>query len=328
VQRCLKFLDVEPTETPPHAAQAAARLWTIRVDAATREVIAALERGGIGSIVLKGPSLSAWYPADSARIYSDGDIWVAPNALDSAAQTLTDLGFVPSSDERKLPGWWLAHASNWDRALDDGKIDLHRHLQGVGADPQRVWSLLWPRRVEFELLGARAFRLDDAAQALYVTAHATHHGVEDARGLPHLAAALTALDDDTWRAALALADELEALESFATGLRLVPGGVALAERIGVPDSRSVKATLLASTPPPVALGFDQLADARGLNRFRVLLRKFFPPAGFIRAWWPPAARSRTLLAVGYAYRPIWLLRYAPQGYRAWRAARRSVKSSS
>jgi hypothetical protein len=86
----------------------------------------------------------------------------------------------------------------------------------------------------------------------------------------------------------------------------------------------VKTALHATTPPPVALGFDQLATARGIRRLEILLHKAFPPPGFIRHWWPPAARSRHMLLIGYLYRPVWLIQHAPAGYRAWRTARRQV----
>ena len=189
-------------------------------------------------------------------------------------------------------------------------------------------ELLWAQREEFALAGSTAYRLPEPARVLYAALHATHHGAADARGLPHLQAALAAAGDPTWRTALELAVELGALESFAAGVRLVPEGVELAERLDVPDVRSVKTALLASTPPPLALGFDQLAAAGHYGRVRILVRKFFPPAGFIRHWWPPAARSRFMLTLGYVYRPVWLLRNAPAGYRAWQAARRAVRSSS
>jgi hypothetical protein len=182
--------------------------------------------------------------------------------------------------------------------------------------------------MEFTVGGEHAYRLSEPGRVLYATMHATHHGRGDPRGLAHLRAALASVDDDAWVRALALAGQLDAVESFATGLRMLPDGAALAERIGAPDAMSVRTSLLASTPPPVALGFDQLASARGLKRVAIVTRKFVPPPGFIRHWWPPAARNPAMLAVGYVYRPIWLIERAPAGYRAWRAARRAVKSSS
>ena len=303
-------------------------MWNLRIDAATGEVVEALRGHGIDSLVLKGATFTDWYPADSTRTYVDGDVWVSPADLPAAERLLAELGFVPTADERGLPDWWQEHASSWLRAQDQGKIDLHRRLQGAEADPQLVWSVLWQGREAITIGGVGGWRLSEAGRALYATLHATHHGSEDARGLPHLQAALAAVGDATWQEALELARRLGALEAFATGLRLLPAGAELAQRIGAPDARSVKTALLASTPPPVALGFDQLHAARGLRRVEILLRKLFPPPGFIRHWWPPAARNRPMLVLGYLYRPVWLARNAPAGYRAWREARRSASSSS
>jgi hypothetical protein len=305
-----------------------ALLANLPIDAATLEVVLALSERGIDSVVLKGPALSDWYSENSARTYSDGDVWVAPSALAGAQETLERIGYGRVKDEAGLPSWWTAHASDWFRESDGSWIDLHAYLQGFEADPSETWKELWPRCEEFTLAGGRAMRLPAEARALYVTLHATHHGSRRGASMDHLAAAVAAADDATWSAALELARELGALNSFATGLRLLPEGTALAERIGVPDSTDVRSSLLASSPPPVALGFDQLSRARGLRRLEILLRKFIPPPGFIRDWWPPAARNRRMLLAGYLYRPVWIIRNAPAGYRAWRAARRDASSSS
>jgi len=303
-------------------------MWNLRIDASIGEVVVALRARNIDSMILKGPTFNDWYPPDSGRTYIDGDVWVSPADVPVAEQALAALGFVPTADERGLPEWWQEHASSWLREHDQGKIDLHRRLQGAEAEPRLVWSTLWAGRDPILIGGVSVWRLSEPGRALYATLHATHHGSEDARGLPHLEAALAAVDDSGWRAALELARQLDAVEAFATGLRLLPAGTELAARIDVPDARSVKTALLASTPPPVALGFDQLHGARGLRRMEILLRKVFPPPGFICHWWPPAGRNRGMLVLGYLYRPIWLVKNAPAGYRAWRAARRKASSSS
>ena len=123
--------------------------------------------------------------------------------------------------------------------------------------------------------------------------------------------------------------DLHATDSFGTGLRLVPEGRALADRLGLPATRSIKLALEASSPPPVALGLEQLRTADSpWARTRIIARKVFPPPGFIRHWWPPAARNWRMLILGYLYRPVWLLRRAPQGFKAWREARRQVHGRS
>ncbi len=137
----------------------------------------------------------------------------------------------------------------------------------------------------------------------------------------HLEAALSAVDAQTWQYAAELALKLDAVDMFAAGLRLVPAGVVVADDLGLPTRGSVKSALYASTPPPVALGFDQLATARGAQRLSIVTRKLFPPPTFVRHWWPPAKRGPLMLAVGYLYRPLWLAGKAPAGWRAWRQAR-------
>jgi hypothetical protein len=303
-------------------------MWNLRIDSAIGEVVRALRAASIDSVVLKGPTFADWYPADSTRTYLDGDIWVPPTSVARAEEVLVNLGFAATQDERGTPEWLLEHAGSWLRSSDNAKIDLHRRLQVTSAPAEAVWRVLWADREAMTVAGTSVWRLSEPGRALYATLHATHHGSEDARGLPHLQAALAAVDDRVWRLALELAVELDAVEAFATGLRLLPAGAELAQRIEVPDARSVKTALLASTPPPVALGFDQLHGSRGLRRLEILLRKLFPSPGFIRHWWPPAARNPRMLLIGYIYRPIWLAKNAPAGYRAWRAARRRTSSSS
>lgn len=319
---------VLPDRQQAQSPRVRALMWNLRIDAAAAELVSALGHRGIGSIVLKGPTLNGWYPEDSDRIYLDGDVLVAPGEVRGATAALAELGYRPASDQRGLPPWWLDHASGWERDRDGVAIDLHARLQGVELDPAAAWDRLWSDRVPFTLAGSPAHKLSEPAQALYATLHATHHGVRNTRGLRNLNAALEAVQEPAWRAALELAGELEALPAFTTGLRLTAAGSTLAERLGAPLVRSVKTELFAATPPPVALGFEQIASARGLRRLEVVLRKLVPPPGFIRHWWPPAARSRRMLAAGYLYRPVWLLRRAPSGYRAWRAARRRASSSS
>ena len=52
----------------------------LRIDAATAEVVRALDAAGVGALLLKGPALSAWYADDPTRSYMDCDLWVQPGA--------------------------------------------------------------------------------------------------------------------------------------------------------------------------------------------------------------------------------------------------------
>ena len=325
----LNSTKMEPPDQSTFSTRVKAVLLNIGTDAATLEVFFAFRARNIDSVVLKGPALNDWHPTDSPRTYGDADLWIAPVTIADASAVLVELGFRPAADARGLPSWWTEHAREWIRERDSTNIDLHTYLQGTGTDPQLTWAALWPRCETFVLAGKEVQRLPTDARAMYVVLHAAHHGaIGRGSSLDHLSAALNSVDDSTWLSALQLAAELDAMEAFAAGLRLLPTGRSLAARIAVPDSKGVRSALLAANAPPVALGFDQVANAQGSRRVEILLRKAVPPPGFIRHWWAPAARNPAMLVVGYLYRPVWLLKHVLAGYRAWRAARRDASSSS
>jgi hypothetical protein len=297
----------------------------LRIDAATAEVIQGLEVAGVPSLLLKGPALSAWYADDRTRAYVDCDLWVRPSDLGAAERIFAGLGFRRYLDERGLPPWWLDHATAWVRDADGVQVDLHRVLQGVGVDAETAWRTLSATADTVVVAGHPAPVLSVPARALYVTLHAATHGQAWGKALVHVERALSAVDESDWKEAASLAEQLDAADAFASGLRLVPEGAALARRLRLPATQSVKVALHASTPPPIALGFEQLSSANGLReRITIIARKAVPPPGFMRHWWPPAARNRRMLALAYVYRPLWLLRHAPRGLRAWSKARRSV----
>lgn len=298
-------------------------MTNLRIDAATAEVMEALDRVGAPSVLLKGPALADWEPDGLARGYTDCDLWVAPATVATAERTIGELGFAPGVDEQGLPDWWTEHASAWRRELDGVEVDLHRTIQGIGVGPEQAWQVLVRQTEEVTVAGYPARRLSVAARAMYVALHAAHHGERADRSRQRLDAALAAVPEGVWRQAQALASRLDALDAFAAGLRLSDAGADLAARLSLPATQSVTVALRASTPPPLALGLDQLTTA-GWSGPRILLRKVIPPPGFIRHWWPSAARSRAMLLVGYVYRPLWLLRHVPEGWRAWRDARRRV----
>ena len=315
-------------EDPKALAQAArveAAASNLRIDAATAEVLRAFEAASIRAILLKGPALAAWYVEDPMRSYLDCDLWTGPGDVEAAGEVLLRLGFTPVVDERGLPGWWQEHASSWSRALDGVVVDLHRRLQGVGVDEKTAWQALSGTTDVVTVAGYPARVLCVPARALYVTLHAAQHGKGWGKATVHVERALLILEESDWIQAMSLAERLGAGDAFAAGLRLVPQGVELAARLSLPDPKSVRVALHATTPPPIALGFDQLASAATLREFlAIVVRKAVPPPGFIRHWWPPAARNRGMLALAYLYRPLWLLRHAPRGARAWLVARRKV----
>src|SRR3954452_14881584 len=68
--------------------------WELAVDAATVEVVAALDESGIRSLLIKGPAITCWlYDRFAARGYNDIDLLVSPTNWSRAVEILTRLGF-------------------------------------------------------------------------------------------------------------------------------------------------------------------------------------------------------------------------------------------
>lgn len=301
----------------------------LRVDAATADVTAALAAAGIPSILLKGPSIGRWlYSPEEPRGYSDSDLLVDPGDMTRAEQVLAALGFTRRYDIEGLPEWWDEHAHEWWRADDGVWVDLHQTLAGTVADGTTVWNVLRDQTESMEVARREVRVLAPAARALHVALHAAQHGEAWGKAIPDVERAVERLDLEVWEAAAGLAGELEATDALGAGLRLTPAGADLAARLGLPANRSVEGILRAGSPPPVAIGLARLAEAGSFHaRAAMVARKAVPPPGFIRHWYPPAQRGRLWLALGYVYRPIWLMLGAARALRAWRAARERAKQA-
>jgi hypothetical protein len=300
----------------------------LKLAAGTAEVLRSFEAAGVQARLLKGASFESWLHASGEpRMYLDCDLLIPPGELGRAEHVLSSLSLERHFDDRRMPSWWREHASVWVRKLDGLTVDLHRTMPGVGVDEETAWRILSGDPDLVEVAGFLAPTLALPARALHVVLHAAQHGIGWERPMADLERALAAGDDDLWRNAAALADQLFASDSFVTGLRLAPAGASLADRLGLPGAGSVEARLRATTPPPIALGFEQLARADGMRaRAAVVLRKVVPPPTFVRHWDPRAADSRAALLRAYARRPLWLLRQAPKGFFAWRRVRRSTRA--
>lgn len=313
----------EPSRHPGRAAGILAN--TLRIDWATAEVLKSFEAASVRSLLLKGATFARWlYNNEDPRPYGDCDLLVRPGDFDRAREVLTALGFEPTYEEGQMPDWWREHAVAWLRHSDAVTVDLHHTLQGAGVDDETLWRTLAATSATVDVGGYPAPALTIPGRAVHLVLHAAHHGSAWGPVLDEVELAVSRVDKVTWTAAASLAEELQATPSFAAGLRLVPSGRELADRLRLPTERPVGIGLRAATPPPVALGFDQLARANGLPaRLAILRHKLFPPRTFMHKWSPRARRGRLGLALAYAWRPLWLLKKAPAGFRAWRDARRA-----
>ncbi len=300
----------------------------LRVDGATAEVLHALSEAGVQARLLKGPTLARWlYDRDDPRSYGDSDLLVAPADVSLAGAVLESLGFSPRLDASRMPDWWREHASEWWREKDAALVDLHRTLPGLGVDDDTAWRVLSEENDVLVVAERPARCLALPARALHVVLHAAQHGAGWARPHEDLRRLLRRGDEDLLEQAATLAARLGATDAFATGLRLVPEGRAVADRLTLPANASVDATLRAGGAPRQALSFEQLHRADSTRaRVAFIWSKFVPPVAFMRHWWPPAAQRRRSLVAAYVWhRPRWLLRTAPSAFRAWRRARHDAR---
>jgi hypothetical protein len=300
----------------------------LRVDAATAEVLQALDRAGVQARLLKGPTLARWlYDQENPRSYGDSDLLVAPADVTAVGAILESLGFSQRLDAARMPHWWREHASEWWREEDAALVDLHRTLAGLGVDDDTAWRVLSAEHDELLVAGQPARCLALPARTLHVILHAAQHGAGWARPDEDLRRLLARCDEDLLGQAAKLAARLGATDAFAAGLRLAPEGRAVAAQLGLPGTSSVEASLRAGDAPRQALSFERLQRAKSTRaRMAFIWSKFVPPVAFMRHWWPPAAQGRRALVAAYVWhRPRWLLRTAPSAFRAWRRAHREMR---
>jgi hypothetical protein len=305
-------------------------LRSMLLDHLSGQLVKSLDGAGIESILLRGPSIARHlYTRGEQRPYVDVDLLVPPDHTTAAGDILESHGFVfidpigRTKDDR--PAW----SQTWFRDADAVSVDLHRTLVGASGGAATTWSVLRRHTQDLQLSGTTVYGLDAEATAAVVALHAAQHGVGTERTLADLAHALASFSLETWDAATSVAAELEATPAFATGLRLLPAGAELAERLRLPQATTAEIALRASTPPPTALGFEWLAQRQGVRAKLVFLAgKVVPPEEFMQAWSPRArAGGKTRLVLAYLWRPLWLIGHAGPGLRAWLVARREVRGS-
>lgn len=312
------------SEDPSTTRHLAAAL-SLHLDAVTAEVVGVFRAAGVRAILLRGPAVGNWlYPEESLRSYVDVDLLVDESTVDRAAACLAELGFADVSVEGVLPGDRPTHARTWFRA-DRALVDLHTTILGVRTPGVDAWAILTAESDAVTVAGLEVETLGEPARALMLALHAAQHGARSGPTLHDLQRAVDRLPFAIWQAAAALAARLDATDSLAVGLRLLPTGEAVASRLALPAESAVDVTLRASGPPPMALGFEWLSRTPGWRgKALFAARKIIPSAAFMRAWSPLARRGRIGLALAYLWRPIWLALHAGPAFLAWRRARKSA----
>jgi putative nucleotidyltransferase-like protein len=300
---------------PSHLLRAGA---TLALDALTAELLEGLRADGIEAIVLKGPALAHRLYAGEGRAHEDIDVLVSPAMFARAEALLARQGFSYAAES--------THARAWIRRHDGVTVDLHRTLLGVGIGADEAWTILSEHVEPIRIGRGQVDRFTDVASAVHVALHAAQHGHRGTKSSEDLERAISRFGAKTWEDAAALATRLQAIPGFAAGLRLLPEGADLAERLSLPTGKSFETALHAGSPPPTALGFVQLGKTPGLRAKLALLRdELAPTPSFMRALYPVARRGPLGLAASYVWRPAWLLWRAGPAIRAIRLARREVR---
>ncbi len=301
----------------------------LRLDGVAGIAVERLRAAGIPSILLKGATIATWlYDDGHPRPYLDIDLLVSPSDAERAKEVLAELGFVHTMNGAH-PG--EVGASEQELFGPDGVcIDLHVGLLGMNASLQQCWDVLVQHTDRFRLGGGTEVRaLDAPARALHLALHAAQNGPIDAKAIADLERGLVKVDRGQWRAAARLADELEATEAFAAGLRLVPEGAALADELGLTHRMTVELVLRTRSAPQTAIFFERLARAPGIRKKAALLaRKLFPTAVWMRANSSMARRGRVGLGWAWLLHPLSVLKRFPAALLAWRAARRAAREQS
>jgi hypothetical protein len=299
-------------------------------DRVTAEVSTAFRAAGIRSILLKGPALARWLYDDGAlRPYMDCDLLVSPEAFSAAERILVELGFTREGLDT-IPDDWPRHARTWYRH-GGGNVDLHRTLVGVGVPDGELWHVLSSETEGMQVGGAEVEVLRPPGRALVVALHAAKDGTRKDKVRHDLGHALERVEVTIWQEAGRLAARVDALPTFATGLRLLPPGEQLARDLELPTEVPMEAALrIHRAAPPFAVGLEGLAKTPGFRRKLALVgRKLVPPPSFMRSWSSLARRGNLGLIAAYAWRPFWMAwRLVPALAAWWRARREMARSRS
>jgi Uncharacterised nucleotidyltransferase len=300
---------------------------SLTLDAVAAEVVATFQRVGIRSVLLRGPAIARWlYDDGTPRPYSDIDLLVAPSEFAAAEGILVDLGFVQHSLEVALPAERPRHAHTWERARL--MVDLHRTLIGIAAPPEQAWARLGSETANMTVGGTQIEVLRRPALAVILALHAAHQGAEFDRPLEDLGRALERASADVWEEAAAQAEALEAIPAFATGLRLLPTGEAVAARLGLSSEHWARGDVEGGKTWHLARTLGWLVETPGLAaKLRFLVGRLFPAPAVMRSRLPIARRGRLGLLLAYPWRIALLLRYVLGAVRTLRAVRRRPSDS-
>jgi hypothetical protein len=305
---------------------------TGRLDDLAAEVLDVFEQAGVEALLLKGRALAVLLYGGARRGYSDVDLLVAPHQRDAAEVTLRALGYENALTARGIDDvGGVVHAEPWVRATlranEPETIDLHRWIAGARATPAAAWEALSARRMWIEVGSRQAAVLDRAGQAMHLALHASQHGPAYQKHVDELALGLERWPADVWESAALLAQEMDATDAFAAGLRLLPAGAAAAARLALQSNPEFDWTIRhGHERPRGTIHLQAFAEAAGTReRLGVLRRSLLPSRVWItnQHQWAQPGGLRVIAAYGahLARAPGWAARAWLFRGRARRAGR-------
>ena len=273
---------------------------------------------GVDGLLLKGAALARLlYDEPGQRRYSDVDVLVDPDDLPAARTALLELGYRNASAQVAVDDIaGVLHGESWLATAGFSYpvvVDLHLHLAGANAPARAVWQVLKARLTRIEVAGRQVPCLDRVGSAVHLATHAAQHGERYSKGRRELARALDRWPLAVWREAALLAEEVEATEAFAAGLRLVEPGAELAKRLELPSTNRLDWELRQSGSPRGRFHLHALLEARTVRaRAHILRRALFPHPRWIGEQYPWARERPGRLPAAYllhiARSPAWTLR--------------------
>lgn len=292
------------------------------LDAATVEVVTALRAERIEPLLLKGLANHVWlWPEQDSVLSGDVDLLIEPERFADAGRVLAGLGFEVELDDSDLVGQ-NPHGHHWLRR--GVCIDLHRTIFAAERGGRACWSALWRDHETLRIAGVPIAVPAVPARALQVAVHAIQHpGSLDQHTRAALERAIAISDAETWTAAAAIAAEIGATAAFDAGLRMVPAGVVVADRLNLSYEPTAAVRRSRLGLPAGLHGVDQLIETRGARRRLALVaHKLLPSRRLIRAWSPLARRGTIGLILAYLWRPFWVLGKLPGAVLARRRGSR------
>jgi hypothetical protein len=193
-----------------------------------------------------------------------------------------------------------------------------------------VWEVLSATTARTRIGVGEIRALAAPGLALTVAMHAAQHGGEAVnKPLRDLHRAVRLADERCWREAAALAERIDAMPAFATGLRLDPAGARLADRLDLPKARPLDVALRERPQRRMVMGIEHLATARGARaKARFVVGRTFPPRAYMRRNSALARHGPVGLLLAYAWRPFGMLIALPRAIVARGQARAAERAES